>query len=226
MCTMYRHCVRHAIKIITVSAFSRKEICENYKISEDKISIIYNGWEHLNDIQEDSSVLDAHPELKKGQFFFTLGSLQKRKNLKWISEYASKHPEDIFAISGKAISGMVSDDIAALQTLKNVVLLGYVSDGQVKALMKNCRAFVFPSYYEGFGIPPLEALSCGAKIIIGNAASLPELYGKTAHYIDCNNTDVSLNELLEEETEDADAILKKYSYDNAARELKKLLEEF
>ena len=78
----------------------------------------------------------------------------------------------------------VGKDIAKLKELPNVKLLGYVSDGQVKWLMQNCKAFIFPSYYEGFGIPPLEALSVGAKIVVGNAASLPEIYKKSAYYID------------------------------------------
>lgn len=224
MCMMYKHCAKHAKKIITVSKNSRKEISSTYKIPEEKIDVIYNGWEHIENVQEDSSIFERFPVLKEKPFYFTLGSLQKRKNLKWISEYASKNLNEIFAISGKAISGMVSDDLKNLQSLKNVILLGYVSDGEVKALMKKCKAFVFPSYYEGFGIPPLEALSCGAKIIIGNKASLPELYGKCAHYIDCNDTNVSLSSMLEENVESPEEILKTYTYENAAKDLKKLLE--
>ena len=169
---------KHAKKIITVSDFSRQQISKVYGIDPKTIQIIYNGWEHIKNIESDSSILQKYPELKPKKFYFTLGSLQKRKNLKWIADYASEHADELFAISGKAISGMVSDDIKALQTLKNVILVGYVSDEQVKALMESCKAFIFPSYYEGFGIPPLEAISCGAPVIISRAASLPELYGK------------------------------------------------
>ena len=103
------------------------------------------------------------------------------------------------------------------------MLLGYVSDGEVKALYENCKAFIFPSYYEGFGIPPLEALSCGAPVIIGRAASLPELYENCAHYIDCNNSDVNLEEILSAPTESASVVLEKYTYQKAAESLKNLL---
>jgi glycosyltransferase involved in cell wall biosynthesis len=85
--------------------------------------------------------------------------------------------------------------------------------------MEKCRAFLMPSYYEGFGIPPLEALSCGAEIIISNAASLPEIYGNTAHYIDPFNTNIDLEELLKEPVEDPGEILKKYTYDTAAKQV-------
>lgn len=85
--------------------------------------------------------------------------------------------------------------------------------------MKNCKAFVFPSYYEGFGIPPLEALSVGAKIIVSNTASLPEIYADTALYISPDDTDVQLKKLLEGKTAAPDEILKKYTYDAAAQKL-------
>ena len=223
---MYRHAAKHAKKIITVSDFSRQQISKVYGIDPKTIQIIYNGWEHIKNIESDSSILQKYPELKPKKFYFTLGSLQKRKNLKWIADYASEHADELFAISGKAISGMVSDDIKALQTLKNVILVGYVSDEQVKALMESCKAFIFPSYYEGFGIPPLEAISCGAPVIISRAASLPELYGNCAHYIEPDNTKVNLNDILLEKTEPSETVLKKYTYQKAAEDLKEILKNY
>ena len=116
-----------------------------------------------------------------------------------------------------------------MQTLPNVKLLGYVTDSQVKWLMKNCKAFVFPSYYEGFGIPPLEALSVGAKIIVGNSASLPEIYKTSAAYIDPYNPDCDLSELLSKLPSDcnqiSDAVLKEYTYDKAAQKLYNILQK-
>lgn len=221
---MYKRAAKKAIQIVTVSEFTKGRIISEYKTPSEKIKVIPNGWEHFKTVEADNSVLEKFPALN-GEFYFTLGSLSKRKNLKWIAEYALNHPEEHFAISGKAISGLVPEELKCLQTLPNVTLLGYVSDGQVKALMQKCKAFVFPSYYEGFGIPPLEALSVGARIIVAKAASLPEIYGDTAVYIEPNNTDVSLSVLLEKPVEAAEPILEKNTYENAAKSLYKILEE-
>ena len=224
MCMMYFYAVRSAKLLLTVSEFSKKQIAKTYKIPEEKIFVIPNGWDHFLAIEDDFSIFEKFPLLKARDFYFTLGSLSKRKNLKWIADYAEKNPKELFAISGKAISGLVPDELKKLQTLKNVMLLGYVSDGNVKALMKKCKAFIFPSYYEGFGIPPLEALSVGAKVVVSNAASLPEIYHDCAYYISPDNTDVNLEELISKNVENPSKILEKYTYKNAAHRLYQLLE--
>lgn len=224
-CFHYKNIARHAEKIFTVSEFSKNQIIKAYGTDASKITVIPNGWEHFKKVEPDDGIFKKFPSLLEKDFYFTLGSLQKRKNLKWINEYALKHPKEHFAVSGKAIGGMHSSEIGALENLKNVILLGYVTDGEVKSLMKKCKAFVFPSYYEGFGIPPLEALSEGAKIIVSKSASLPEIYGNTAAYIDSENTDVSLEKLSKNEPapQDVKSVLEKYTYRNAA---KLLLKEF
>jgi len=211
----YRLISKKAKKIITVSYFIRNQIAENYGINAEKISVIYSSWEHFKSINADYSVFTDHNSLKEGEYYFTLGSLSKRKNIKWIIEYAQKKPDSIFVISGVSLNRLKIDELNN-STPKNIILLGYLEDSKVKALMEKCKAFIHPSYYEGFGLTPLEALSCGAQIIIANTASLPEIYGNTAHYIDPFNTDVDLDALLREPVEKPDAILAKYSYDASA----------
>ena len=199
--------------------FAKNEIQKAYKVQDNRIKVIPNGWDHFKNLQADDKIFEKFGQLKSKEFYFTLGSLSKRKNLKWIAEYAKKHEDETFAVSGKAISGLVPPELEALKNLKNVVLLGYVTDGEVKALMKKCKAFVFPSYYEGFGIPPLEALSCGTKVVVSNRASLPEIYKDSAVYIDADSTDCNLAKLLEKKVDSPQKILENYTYENAAKKL-------
>jgi len=221
---LYRIIAYRAKKIVTVSHFSKKQIASKYHIDPEKIAVIYNGWDHFAGVKSDCSVFDDFPVLSK-PFYFSLGSLSKRKNIKWIIEYASKNTDSLFALSGISLDTVKAGELSG-SVPPNIVLLGYLNDSKVKALMEKCKAFIQPSYYEGFGIPPLEALSCGAQIIVSNAASLPEIYGKTAHYIDPFNTNVDLDELLSQPVERPDEILKMYSYDASARQVYELIKEF
>jgi len=220
----YRLIAKSAKKIVTVSHFTRNQIVETFGVNTGDITVIYSSWEHFRTIESDLSVFEDNPSLKKCEYFFCLGSLSKRKNLKWIIDYAKKNPNTIFAISGISLPTVKADELDKTHP-KNIILLGYLDDGKVKALMTQCRAFILPSYYEGFGLTPLEALSCGVPIIISNAASLPEIYGNTAHYIDPYNTDIDLEQLLNEPVEPPDAILKKYSYDSAAQQVYDIIKE-
>jgi len=220
----YRLIARLAKKIITVSHYAKNEICSYFNVSNDKINVIYSSADHMHSIKPDVSVFSDFPILVNNSYFFSLGSLSKRKNFKWIVEYAKKNPHDTFAISGISIITGNADELNE-SLPKNIILLGYLDDSKVKALMEKCKAFILPSYYEGFGLTPLEALSCGAKIIISNAASLPEIYGNTAYYIDPFNTDIDLDELLEQNVDKPDEILQKYSYDTATEQVYRLIHE-
>jgi glycosyltransferase involved in cell wall biosynthesis len=222
----YRLIAKKAKKIVTVSRFSKNQIAETYHVDPRRISVIYSSWNHFRTIRADYSVFDAYPALSEKPFYFSLGSISKRKNIRWIIEYAVKHPGSYFVVSGASLPTTQVTGLDNGIVPENIFLSGYLGDAKVKALMERCKAFILPSYYEGFGLTPLEALSCGAKIIIANAASLPEIYGKTAHYIDPFSTDVDLDKLLQEPVESPDAILEKYSYDTAAKQVYELIKDF
>ncbi len=222
---IYWWIAKFAKVICTVSEYSKEQIVKYYHVNPDKIKVIYSGSDHMNSIVSDNSIFNTYPILKEKPFYFTLGSLSLRKNLKWIVDHAEKNPEELFVISGTALLNVIPPELAKIKELKNIILAGYLSDGQVKALYENCKAFVFPSYFEGFGLPPLEALSCGAQIIISNAACLPEIYGKCAHYIDPFKSDVDLDKLLAEPVESPEPLFEKYSLRNSAKNLYALIQK-
>jgi glycosyltransferase involved in cell wall biosynthesis len=220
----YRLIAKKAKKIVTVSNFTRNQVVENFNVTPEKISVVYSSWFHFKSIQSDYTVFDNFPALLK-PFYFSLGSLSKRKNIKWIIEYARKKPDVMFAVSGVSLPTVKAGELNNTVP-QNVFLLGYLDDSKVKALMEKCKAFILPSYYEGFGLTPLEALSCGAQIIVAKAASLPEIYGDCAHYIDPYYTGVDLDELLKQPVCPPGDILRKYSYDTAARQVYNIIQEY
>jgi len=221
----YRIIAYLAKKIVTVSEYSKNEICKTFGITPSRIKVIYSSADHIRDTDPDFTIFEQFPALKEKEFYFSLGSLSKRKNIKWILEYAKKHPESTFAVSGTSLSTVKVNELDD-EIPKNIIMLGYLDDSKVKALMTQCKAFILPSYYEGFGLTPLEALSCGAQIIIAKAASLPEIYGKTAHYIDPYSIDMDIDILLNDPVEKPDMILEKYSYDKAAASVYDIIREY
>lgn len=168
------------IPVITVTEYSKKSIEKYYHINADKTTVIPNAWQHIDRVMEEPHTLDKYG-LQQKAFYFTLGSVSKRKNIEWIFKAAAKFPEEEFVVAGAAAKNSAANN-SVLPS--NVKMLGHISDAEMKSLMRNCKAFVFPSLFEGFGIPPLEAMSVGAPVIASNASCLPEIYGDAVSYID------------------------------------------
>ncbi|NFE95391.1 glycosyltransferase family 4 protein [Clostridium botulinum] len=208
--------LRKGLLIYTVSEYSKKQMINVYNVKPEKIKVIFNGWQHFNRVLEDNSVFDKWPELRKNNYFFSLGSLAPNKNIKWILTAAKNNPNYNFVIAGMSNSKIYGEDYTHTG-LKNVIFLGFISDGSVKSLMNNCKAFIFPSEFEGFGIPPLEAMSVGAKIIVSRSSCLPEIYEDCAYYIDPNNPYVDIGKLLKAKIGDSNKVLNKYSFANSAK---------
>ncbi len=204
--------------IVTDSFFSKYQLIDFYHINPGRITVIGSAWQHFNKFGTDRSILDKY-DLEPGRYYFTLASLSIMKNTKWVLEVAKRYPGKTFVLTG----GKAPVDNEDYATLPNVIYTGYITDEQIKTLMQNCKAFIYPSIYDGFGLPPLEALSQGAKVICSNAACLPEVYRGTVHYIDPYDTDVDLDELLSQPVEPPETVLDKYSWEKSARQLYALL---
>lgn len=169
----------------------------------------------MKGVTPDESIFEKMPGVQKGEYYYALGSLAKHKNFKWIREVARRNPDKTFVVAGGKDLRAFGDDNEAKDT-HNVFYPGYVSDAENAALMQHCKLFLHPAVFEGFGIPPLEALALGAPIALANATCLPELYGDTARYFDPYDYDVDLDALAAQPVAAPDAVLQKYSWDKTA----------
>ncbi|MCI9347434.1 MAG: glycosyltransferase family 4 protein [Lachnospiraceae bacterium] len=208
--------------IVTVSEFSKKTILDSLPISSDKISVIYNGWQHIKRVESDEFFLEKM-NLTSQSYYFFIGRLVNNKNIKWIFNVADNNPNSIFVIAG-ALSNEKFDFYPGKN--ENIIYTGFISDSEMKALYQNCKAFLFPSLMEGFGIPPMEALYNGAPIIISNTSSLPEVYEDSAHYINPMKYDYCLDDLLNEPVCSPEKILNKYSWETSAQQWYDLIESY
>lgn len=216
----YQYLFNHEKQIITVSNYSKNEIEKNYKVTKGKIRIIPCAWQHILTYKEDPNWQDKYPFLRDRHFFFSLATRSKNKNGNWIFEIAKKNPSYTFAIAGN-IYEKESEEIPS-----NIFMLGYVSNEIVCSLIKHCRAFIYPSLYEGFGMPPLEALALGAEVLSSNSTSLPEVLGKSAHFFNPYDTDIDIDILLSQQIEDNETVLKNYSWKQSAQLMHNMMIEF
>lgn len=207
--------IKNAEKIITVSEFSKNEIIKYYEVSKDKIEVIYNGWQHMDRIKQDDSILDK-VNVKNQEYILGVSSMNPNKNFKYILGLAKLHPEYRFVIVGKKNSNIFKD--GSIEELKNLIWTGYVSDEELKSLYANSKAFIFPSFYEGFGIPPLEAIACGCKnIFVSNTSCLPEILEDKVYYINPFE-EVRLKFIKENESY---RLKEKFSWKESSQKLKK-----
>lgn len=218
---LYWFITKTSNQILTISDFSKKEIIEKYKVNPNKINIVYCGWQHMERIIKDEKILEKL-RLKNKEFYLGVSSINPNKNFKYIIELAKLYPEKIFVIAGKLNQKVFGN--MNLEKIENLVWAGYICDEELKALYKNTSGFIYPSFYEGFGIPPLEALACGCKkVYVSNTSCLPEIFEDSVIYLNPYKVEEILNEKEVIKEEKMKKILNKYSWEKSA---KKIIEVF
>lgn len=176
--------------IITGSEYTKKEILDRFDIPEKNIKVIYHGIRH--DIFKVYSNLNINIKLPK-KFILSVGSVEPRKNLLGLLQAYNLLDEKIkaeYKLVLVGFKGWNNSEIMSLieQNKENVLYLGFVSDEDLAKIYNLASCFVYPSFYEGFGLPPIESMACGTPVITSNIASIPEVCLDAALY--CNPHDV------------------------------------
>ena len=237
---------RAAARVVVDSEATRQDLVRYYGTPEEKIVVVYPGRDESLAPVSDPAALAAVRERYKlaGPYLLYVGTLHPRKNLvRLVQAFA--------ALLGSAVAlpanlllvlagqkGWLYDDILAqvrkLGLTERVILTGYVPDADLPALLSGAQAFVFPSLYEGFGLPVLEAMACGTPVICSNASSLPEVAGEAALTVDPLATEALVEALVRVLTdaalrhslvEQGFRQMRRFSWSRCARETLRILED-
>lgn len=184
---------KRAKKVFTVSNFSKKEINKYFNIPLEKIDVTYNGIDHMKNIKPDESIF-SKCTIEKNNYVLAVSSLNPSKNFKLILETAKISPEINFVIAGGTNSTVFKEQ--GLEIASNVKFIGYVSDEELVALYKYASCFVYPSIYEGFGIPPLEAMFFNCPVILSDIEVFKEIYMDSVLYCDVENSKFLKQQIL------------------------------
>jgi glycosyltransferase involved in cell wall biosynthesis len=237
--------VKRSEKIITISSNSQKEITEFYDIAKKNVPIIYPGIDQsefyrrpLSEIQEIKSLYGIH-----GKYILFVGNIEPRKNLKNLLLAYEQLPAEVrkeYSLLLVGARGWLDDEIfmiiKRLRTSGNHIQqpLEYVKDEDRPAIYSGASLFVYPSLYEGFGIPPVEAMACGVPVIASDNSSLPEAVGSAAELVSAESVpDLAdaIQRILKDPRRQAKMVADgfkqadKFSWDTGAALLLKTLED-
>lgn len=193
---------RRARRLLTISEFSRRELARHCGVAESAFEIVGDSAEHIAHVPADNSIIARHG-LQRGLFVLAVGNQTPNKNIAAaVRAFNAVAPADWRMV----VAGGGADRIfASTQQVSSdrIVATGRVSDGELRALYEHAGLFIFPSKYEGFGVPPLEAGLLGCPVLASNAAAIPEVLGDAAEYFDVRSDDslqAKLKALLAEPT--------------------------
>jgi glycosyltransferase involved in cell wall biosynthesis len=171
---------RVATHVLAVSEATKADLVSYYQTPPDKITVAYHGCdETLAPVRDPARIEVAKARYAiDGDYFLYLGTLQPRKNLaRTIDAFAAIETDATLVLAGKRgwLCGDLADQVQRLGLENRVLFPGYVPEEDKAALLSGALAFVFPSLYEGFGLPVLEAQACGCPVITSTTSSLPEV---------------------------------------------------
>jgi glycosyltransferase involved in cell wall biosynthesis len=226
---MFAAVVQKADKIVCVSEFTARELQKYTKVDKEKLKVIYNGvdekWFHV--------VRGERLHVKP--YFIFVGNIKPHKNLQRLLDafyiVQGKIKQDLILVGKKDgfITGIEKLDDSIARLGDRVHFTGYVSDEVLHQYVRQADAMIFPSLYEGFGLPPLEAMACGIPVMVSNVAALPEICGEQALYCDPYNVSDLADKMLQITYENKIEhnfyeYAKKYSWDITVEKMIKLFQ--
>jgi len=228
--------VKKAKKVITVSEYTKKRLIEHFDLDDDKIIVTYEACEKNNQKKEfidNKDFLKAHKIEKK--YLLYVGNAYPHKNLERLLKVFRNLKKNSFdyqlVLVGKNdyFYQRLQDLAKSLGLLNSneVVFYGFAKDSDLAILYQNAFLYVFPSFIEGFGLPPLEAISYGLPVVTSKTSCLPEILGDAAQYFDPKDDDdiakvilrVLNNNILKEKMKENGLVqVAKYSWERCAKE--------
>ena len=234
--------INKAAHIITISENSKNEIVEYYKIIPSKITIISPAVNHKEYYPKPKAEIEKvrTKYMISKTYILSVCTLEPRKNLLGVLNAFANLPEHIktayslVLVGGKGwLDGELESKYNELSKKYSIIKTGYVDDDDLPALYSGAELFVYPSFYERFGMPPLEAMACGVPVITSNNSSLPEVVGDAGIMIDANDTRaltenivrVLMNPVLQQSMQKKGlAQSKKFTWEKSAKKLNEIIE--
>ncbi len=230
--------LKRATAVITISEFSRREIAEVYGIPPERIRIAYPGVDsgvfHPGAGKENIEDLLARYRLPSEYILF-VGTLEPRKGIEALLDayesWTDNHKLPLVLVGKQGWGDMPRLERALKGKIRGVFHLGYVAPQDLPSLLAHARLFVYPSVYEGFGMPVLEAMACGVPVVCGNCPSLKEIGGQLLGYCEPQSPDAIASALVEtltsppsqEKLREGVDRARTFTWDTTAREIAKTL---
>jgi len=236
-----------ARKVIAVSENTKRDLMKLYKVPKEKIKVIYEGINpEISNIQypisnkiSNSKFQNTKYEILDTKYFLFVGRLEERKNIRGIIEAFGVLKEKYnlphkLVLAGKFGYGeeSIKHKVSSSKFKEEIILTGYVSDEEKWEFLKNTDVFLFPSFYEGFGLPILEAQSAGVPVVTSNISSMSEVAGEGAVLVDPKDTNAiaeAVYKLISDESYKNDIIekglenVKRFSWEKCAESVAQML---
>lgn len=235
-----KRAISHAAKIIAVSEHTKKDIVERFRISGEKVALTYEAVDQKQNIpvgMDSNSILKKYGIIRP--YLLYVGNAYPHKNLERLllvfREVAKRHRHLHLVLVGKEdYFYRRLKKFATENQARNIIFADFVPDEELSVIYKDALLYVFPSLYEGFGLPPLEAMSRMVPVVSSNTSCLPEILGNAAHYFDPEGM-AGMAEAIERAITDSELRkklildganqIKKYSWKKMAEETLRIYKE-